>query len=214
MDFLDFKALLIAVVNEEMEERDANNVLGKIEWDAWIFLPGVSPVLVDFYTPVVPQVKDLAKKFIELRGSSSPDDSGFFESLSLDGKCVFLQYLYDHLAELSEEILAKIDGEYSLTTSKNMEILWRWFRITIPVGYPTASSYIHTFVGSIGRLKMIQPIYSALVANGEQELALAYFNEFKSFYHPIAASAIQQIISGGEEEEEKEEFMKRTTIQR
>lgn len=147
-----------------------------------------------------------------LRGNSSPEDNGFFASLSLDGKCVFLQYLYDHLSELNEEIIAKIDGEYSLTSSKNMEILWRWFRITIPVGYPVASDYIHTFVGSIGRMKMIQPIYAALVANGEQEIALAYFNEFKSFYHPIAVSVIQKIISSGEKEGE-EEFMKRSTIQ-
>ena len=48
-----------------------------------------------------------------------------------------------------------------------MEISWRWYRAAIFTKYETVvSDKIHTFVGSIGRMKLVTPIYSAYMAIG------------------------------------------------
>lgn len=47
---------------------------------------------------------------------------------------------------------------------------------------------------SIGRQKYILPVYTALARNGYRNLAYQWYNERKTFYHPIAAANIRKII--------------------
>jgi hypothetical protein len=53
---------------------------------------------------------------------------------------------------------------------------------------------VHKFLGAIGRMKMIGPVYTALnIVN--HDLAVKYFQEYFNFYHPIARNKIAGIIN-------------------
>ncbi len=88
-----------------------------------------------------------------------------------------------------------------MTTADNPEIGQRWFPLVISQDYVDAFPTIKTFVQTIGRQKYILPVYTALVKNGYRSLAYQWYNERKTFYHPIAAANIRKIIFSSKKEE-------------
>ncbi len=43
-------------------------------------------------------------------------------------------------------------------------------------------------------MKMIRPIYLAYLKTDRKDLAIAYFNKYKTWYHPIARARIAKDI--------------------
>ncbi|KAL4509919.1 hypothetical protein ABPG72_010112 [Tetrahymena utriculariae] len=174
--------------------RKATKILTQIDWNAWINGVGLPPVILNFTTPIVPETQQLAKDYISFNGTASPSNFEFFNQISLNAKTIFLQYLFDNLSLVNIAIIQRIDQDYQLSNSTNMELQWRWYRVTIRVGYNANIEQIHQFLGNIGRLKMISPVYQALVDSNQKALAQQYFNEYQNFYHPIAVIAIKKIV--------------------
>jgi len=123
-------------------------------------------------------------------GHSSPDNFTDYFEWYPNEKFLFLQHLIDNVDRVNNDILRKIDQDYNVSQNKNMEILWRWFKISVLADYTDQIEAIHQFLGEIGRMKMIRPIYQALAATGQRDLAIQYFEEYRPFYHPIAAIMI------------------------
>ena len=88
----------------------------------------------------------------------------------------------------------KINNDLNCTLDINPEVGQRWFPIAIQVGYEVAFDGAHAYVGAYGRQKYILPVYTALCRNGYRSLALKWYKEYESFYHPIAAANIRKII--------------------
>ncbi|KAL4509917.1 hypothetical protein ABPG72_010110 [Tetrahymena utriculariae] len=177
-------------------QRDANKLLSQIDWDTWINQPGMPPVNLKFQTDTIPLIKSLAQSYIDLKGKESPTNYKEFLDFSLNEKCIFLQYLFDHVSEYDSQVLIKIDQDYNLTNSQNQEISWRWFRTTIMVGYNTVQDKVDQFLGLTGRIKMIKPIYLAFVQTGQKQTAQNYLAQYQDFYHPLAVLAINRVIDG------------------
>lgn len=95
---------------------------------------------------------------------------------------------------MNYRIMQRIDADLNVTLAENPEIGQRWFPLAISVSYevvfPTAKKYVQT----IGRQKYILPVYTALVRYGYRNIAYQWYNEKKTFYHPIAAANIRKII--------------------
>ncbi|EAR84704.2 peptidase M1 family aminopeptidase (macronuclear) [Tetrahymena thermophila SB210] len=177
-------------------QRDAKKLLSQIDWDTWINQPGMPPVNLKFQTDTIPLIKSLAQSYIDLQGKGSPANYKEFLDFSLNEKCIFLQYLFDHTSEYDSQVLIKIDQDYNLTNSSNQEISWRWFRTTIMVGYNSVQDKIEQFLGLTGRIKMIKPVYQAFVQTGQKQIAQNYLVQYQDFYHPLAVQAINRVING------------------
>jgi hypothetical protein len=55
---------------------------------------------------------------------------------------------------------------------------------------------IEKFLTSAGRIKYIKPIYEQLVKTPQgRERASAIFDKARGFYHPIARTAIEEVLS-------------------
>jgi leukotriene-A4 hydrolase len=91
-------------------------------------------------------------------------------------------------------ILQRVDADLNVTLAENPEIGQRWFPLSISLDYTPAFPVAKKFVQSIGRQKYILPVYTALVRNGYRNLAYQWYDEKKTFYHPIAAANIRKII--------------------
>lgn len=59
-----------------------------------------------------------------------------------------------------------IDECYNFTFSTNMEILVGWYQISILVKYKVNWPLIDQYLGEIGRMKLVVPIYQSFVDIG------------------------------------------------
>ncbi len=92
--------------------------------------------------------------------------------------------------------LAALDAAYGFTGTANGEIAQRWYPLAVRSGYTAANDEIADFLTSIGRRKLILPIYSALVKTPEG-LALAEeaFAAARPGYHPITTGSVESVIA-------------------
>ncbi len=87
---------------------------------------------------------------------------------------------------------AAIDDRFALTTSGNMEVKVSWLRLALASGYDAVVPEVERVLGSVGRMKYLNPLYGALLAKKEtQGLAKAIFERVQAGYHPIAKQVMR-----------------------
>ena len=92
----------------------------------------------------------------------------------------------------SEPFLKALDKSYSLTTSQNAEIKFRWQSICLKCEMAWIVPHVTTFITSQGRMKYVRPLYRALGKSmvGKKAGVEAFRNSWK-MYHSIARKMIQ-----------------------
>lgn len=95
--------------------------------------------------------------------------------------------------------LKELDAAFKLSGNGNAIIASHWYTLAIGSGQaamvlPTMTEYL----GRVGRMKLISPIYRALAASDAgRAQAKAIFAKLGGGYHPIAQQAVERIINGG-----------------
>ncbi|HEY2345373.1 MAG TPA: M1 family metallopeptidase [Xanthomonadaceae bacterium] len=97
--------------------------------------------------------------------------------------------------KLSADQVSALDKAYHFTGTPNGEIAQRWYPLTVRSDYKDARPQMAQFVQTIGRMKLVMPIYAAL-AKTQDGLAFAKetFAKAKPGYHPITAGAVQEVL--------------------
>ena len=106
---------------------------------------------------------------------------------------------FPNTVELAQ--LKALDARFKLTGSSNAIIASHWYKLAIDSGQVKALKLepaIEAYLGHVGRMKLIGPIYRALSATEAGKLeAKALYAKLGSGYHPIAQQAIERILKGG-----------------
>lgn len=182
-------------VQDNFDAPNTNRILGSINWDAWLYTPGLPPTnTLDFSTPASNEAAALADEYIKLAGDSSPTDYQKFNNYYSNLKVIFLERLTERITEVSIPMLTKIDQDYNLTTTLDPEVKQRWFPLGIRLNYDAVTEPAHTFISSQGRMKYLNPIYLALKENGKLDIATTWLNENINFYHPMAVVSVKKIL--------------------
>lgn len=93
------------------------------------------------------------------------------------------------------EQLQQLDREFGLTGTANGEIARRWYSIVAASSYTTAYEELASFLARVGRMKLVLPVYSALVGSeAGREFAAKVFATARPGYHPITTAAVQKIL--------------------
>ena len=93
-------------------------------------------------------------------------------------------------SSLSDEQLAELDSAFGLTESHNNEIAHSWLMIAVQNEYKPAYNRLHDYLVSIGRNKLVRPLYRELVKTPEgKAFAKQAFEEAKPGYHPMTVRA-------------------------
>lgn len=94
--------------------------------------------------------------------------------------------------------LKALDTRFKLTGSPNAIIASDWYKLAIDSGQAAAlMPQIETYLGHVGRMKLISPIYRALAATEAGKLqAKAIYKKVSSGYHPIAQQTVERILKG------------------
>jgi len=95
---------------------------------------------------------------------------------------------------MNNDIMALIDADYNCTGDLDPEVKQRWYPTGILLNYTAVFEPAHTFVSTMGRLKYLTPIYTALEDGGHHDMAMTWFNENKDFYHPVAVTSLEKTL--------------------
>jgi len=114
-----------------------------------------------------------------------------FATWSPQAKIHFINGLAE---DLSNEKLGELDAGLGLSATSNAEIGRTWFIQVATRRYTDAYEQLEAHLQRYGRGRLIAPVYSALVANGEDgDLAREMFERARDAYHPLV---VGWIVSG------------------
>jgi leukotriene-A4 hydrolase len=103
-------------------------------------------------------------------------------------------------AALTAAQLADLDKMLSLSKNPNAEIGHSWFMLVIANNYQPAFPRLEDYLKTIGRRKLIEPLYMGLMKTGSgSEVAKRVFKKARSGYHPETTKAIEAIVEPKDE---------------
>ena len=107
----------------------------------------------------------------------------------------WLYFLNNMPETLTQAQLHELDQAFSLTQSKNNEIAHSWLLMAVENWYEPALPRVHSYLVSIGRNKLVKPIYKALSQTVKgKALAKKAFAEAKPGYHPLTVKANEGFV--------------------
>ncbi|MEZ5459851.1 MAG: leukotriene A4 hydrolase C-terminal domain-containing protein [Steroidobacteraceae bacterium] len=92
--------------------------------------------------------------------------------------------------------LAALDARFRLTDAGNAEIAHSWLRVTIRAGYAPARARLEQYLLTIGRRKLIKPLYEDLMRTPDgARFAKAIYARARPGYHPIVTATLDPIVT-------------------
>ncbi len=162
----------------------------RVDADTWIHQPGLPASAPAFTSRVLEELGDLAKGWSDGR---RPDVEQA-RAWSATNWQIYLQQLPRPLPQAD---LDWLEERFALTRSGNSEILCEWLVIAATSGWEPCFDRLRAFLGHVGRMKYLKPLYKALMSDAAtQPLAREIFEASKGGYHPIARGGLEALIAG------------------
>lgn len=161
----------------------------RIPLDEWINKPGLPATAPQPKSEAFAQIEAQANEWLQ---GKRPAAQLPVKDWSTQQWLHFLRFLP---AQLSTAQLEELDRAFKLTQSGNAEIAHVWLLMAIRNNYTAADARLAEYLKSIGRQKLIRPLYEELVKTpAGRERALQIYKEARSGYHPIAVTAVDKVV--------------------
>ena len=110
----------------------------------------------------------------------------------------WIHFLDGMPVELSRERAGQLEAQFGLNGVRNAEIACSWLRLAIRAGYEPARPRLEEYLTTIGRRKLIRPLYEELVKTPDgRAFAQTVYARARPGYHPIAAATLDPIVGIG-----------------
>eukprot|EP00698_Gefionella_okellyi_P004917 TRINITY_DN14543_c0_g1_i2.p1 TRINITY_DN14543_c0_g1~~TRINITY_DN14543_c0_g1_i2.p1 ORF type:complete len:616 (+),score=123.69 TRINITY_DN14543_c0_g1_i2:121-1968(+) len=188
----DFKAHFI---NWFTEVKPAPaGALAKVDWATWLDAPGLPAFnphdVLD--RSLVVACEALAKSWREQgRAGASATDLAPFQAKQT---MYFLDQLLTTAVPMAHDRLLALDELYGFSTSKNVEIGFRYLMLAIKSGYRAALPTAQYFLSQHGRGLYVKPMYVALDTL-DHAYAVETWKKNRSFYHAVIKAAFDGKLS-------------------
>jgi aminopeptidase N len=107
----------------------------------------------------------------------------------------WLHFLNNLPVDLDQQLMVDLDKTFALTTSNNAEVAHAWYLLSIKTGYQQAYPAMAKYLESIGRRKLIVPLYTELATSEEGKLwAIEVYNKARPGYHGLAQGTIDGVL--------------------
>jgi len=135
--------------------------------DQWVFGSGIPES--------APQPKSDAFSKIDVARKAWLDNELEAKQIDSDSWTTheWLYFLNNLPEQLNSDQLNDLDAAFNLTKSSNNEIAHSWLLIAVKNWYTPALPRLHEYLTSIGRNKLVKPLYKALAAKHLNRLRLA-----------------------------------------
>ncbi|CAK74683.1 unnamed protein product (macronuclear) [Paramecium tetraurelia] len=193
-DESDFYRFMILWLKVQLSAEEFTTVKKSIDnvYTKWVYDYGQPPIQETFENPASKDVLQLVNAWIEGKGTK-PQNYQIFDGFKSNQKQLFLSSLTEKSKDITEAIMVSLEDAYHLSDLRDAELLFRWYALSINTKYAkdtTNLQKIKAFVGVVGRMKMVNPIYKAL----NKETATQWYQENYAFYHPLTRQSIESII--------------------
>lgn len=155
----------------------------------WVFEPGIPEAAPEPQSNAFVIVDDARNAWLQgEQAAADIDTSGWTVHQ-------WLYFLNNMPEKLTTEQMQKLDAAFMLTQSTNNEIAHAWLMHVVHSWYEPALPRLHNYLVSIGRNKLVKPLYREL-SKTEQGKALAQkaFAQAKPGYHPLTVKANEDFV--------------------
>ena len=164
-------------------------IISRADVEAWMYQPGLPAGALIPSSATLTRAAELAEAWSV--GEAAIDELPL-DDWSPQAKIHFINSLPD---DLSQEALARLDGGLNLSGTRNAEIARAWFIQVAKRRYEPAYEQMTAYVNRYGRMRLIEPVYKALAANGhDKAFAESIFADARSAYHPITIASIEKTL--------------------
>lgn len=131
-----------------------NPAVQDIDWDRWLYEPGMPPETPDFDRSLAEASEQLADGWVDFDRNDTAAPTADIKSWSSNQITCFLDALQVRTAEqpLKCSTLTEMDAHYNFAHSKNAEILFRFCQISIASEDETMLMIIMYFITSQGKI--------------------------------------------------------------
>ena len=163
-------------------------ILAQVDGLAWIDGSGMPANELPVVSPRVERIRKLSAGWAD---GDRPDVADTERWTSEEWQ-LYLQHLP---RRLSHDDCRYLDETYALSGRGNYEILVEWLTIAAGSGYKPALPRLREVLSTVGRMKYLKPLYSALMHNEETAaFARKVFAEVADSYHPLSRGSVAGIV--------------------
>ncbi|XP_061618648.1 leukotriene A-4 hydrolase [Phyllopteryx taeniolatus] len=181
-----WKDFLFAYFKDKME------VLNKVDWNAWMFTPGMPPVQPHYDTTLADACIALCRRW---RQAKDQEDLSSFSAS--DVKTLSSHQLIEFLSLLLQEEalplshVKKMQEVYDLDGRMNSEVRFRWLRLCVRSRCEEAVPAALRMATEQGRMKFTRPLFRE-VFNFEKyrEEAVRVFLAHRAAMHPVTSGLV------------------------
>ena len=192
VDSYEFKATLLSFFESDGE---ASKKLNDLDWDAWFYKPGYPPK-PEFDTTLADQCYELADKWESLNEGKDKDFEPIIDDIkhfTANQSVVFLERIQTLPKPLSPGLINKMGSTYAFTTSKNVELVSRFYVAGLQARAGSVYHPASQLLGKVGRMKFVRPLFRELL-KCDPDLAKETLRQNRSFYHPICRSMMEKMV--------------------
>jgi leukotriene-A4 hydrolase len=161
----------------------------KIPLEEWIYKPGLPASAPKPQSDAFAKVEAQAKEWLDGKTPAAKLQTKQWSTQE------WLHFLQSLPKQLTANQLKELDKAFALTKTGNAEIASQWLLISIRNNYEPAYPRLEEFLTSIGRQKLIKPLYEELVKTpAGKERALKIYAKARPGYHPIAQTSVDKIV--------------------
>ena len=107
----------------------------------------------------------------------------------------WLHFINNLPLDVSLARMTSIDDTYELTKSTNAEVAHAWYLLSLRAGYNVVYPAMATYLESIGRRKLIVPLYKELAKSAKgKQWAQKVYKKARPGYHPLAQGTVDAIL--------------------
>jgi hypothetical protein len=160
-----------------------------IDLTAWLDGPGIPAGFAEPKSARLDAVDRATRGWLD--GQVATDKLGAGEWTTQE----WIRFLQALPEKVPADRLAELDRMFGLTGRGNAEIAHQWLLIAIRNRYAAADERLKSYLTTIGRRKLVLPLYKALLAtpSGRQH-AEAIYATARPGYHPITVESVDRLL--------------------
>ncbi|CAF1467482.1 unnamed protein product [Adineta steineri] len=149
--------------------------VAKVDWNSWLYTPGMPPITFDFSTK-------LQQLYHQLANEPSSISNDHMKVLNAN-QIIYLLYLLNQ-QPMNYDIIKQIDENCQMSKYSNNDICYLWYQLCIQVKYIESLDNIFKFLRETGEFKSSWPEIMPRV--------LEFFEQHKRRIHPLLVKILEQ----------------------
>ncbi|MEW6992844.1 M1 family metallopeptidase [Colwelliaceae bacterium MEBiC 14330] len=165
------------------------NIVADKEINEWIFMAGLPSY--------APQPTSNAFTLIDQNIKQLTADEITLEQLPTAQWTLheWLHFINNLPLDINRNRMVDLDKAFDLTNSNNAEIAHAWYLLSIRAGYNEVYPAMATYLKSIGRRKLIVPLYKELAKNAKSKAwAAEVYQQARPGYHGLAQGTVDAVL--------------------